>query len=618
MRTHRRLLTIAMLIAMLLTAAGATAAPRALPAAPGGFRAWTGAQARGFGLPADVRVAWQASNGRLGLTQTRYQQYVGDAEVLGGQITLLARGGQQVAVIGSHYPGLVPSNSVKLTASNARGIAERAIGASGRWIVKLAIDPSNGRQFYKVENQRFDSRWFFWIDAADGKQLNKYNAIHTGSGTGVKGDTKTVDSTFSGGVFRMVSGDGRRATYDAGNAQQQSALPGTLFTDSDDIWNAARHPAAVDAHSYADVTDDYYLATFGRNSLDNNGMQIVSSVHFKRRYNNAFWNGSQVTYGDGDGTGFLAFSGALDVVAHELTHGVTDFTSGLIYQNESGALNESFSDIIGNTVEQVAGTRDPGEPDWLVAEDISLAADTAPGFRNMGDPQEDADPDHYSERYTGTEDDGGVHTNSAISNHAYYLLVNGGRNAGCDTTGSDGHQHTQDCDVMVNALGLDTAADIFYNGFTSLQENATIANARFATVAAAALYGATAEASTNAAWQAVGVGSEEPPPPPSCTVTATSLPFESAHPYDNNFTCTWVYDNGSPNFRFHFDILDLEAGFDYVDILDANDNVVETVTGSYKRGYTSASISTSVGKVRLRTDPLITKRGFRVDAIVQP
>jgi bacillolysin len=620
MRTHRRFVTIAMLIAMLLTAAGASAAPRALPAGPAGFRAWTGAQARGFSLPTDVRVAWQATNGRLGLTQTRYQQYVGGAEVLGGQITLLAQAGQQVAVIGSHYPGLVPSNTVKLTPANARGVAERAIGASGRWIVKLAIDPSNGRQFYKVENQRFDSRWFFWIDAAGGKQLNKYNAIHTGTGTGVRGDTKPVDSTFSGGVFQMVSSDNRRATYDAGNAQQQSALPGTLFTNANDTWNASRHPAAVDAHYYADVTDDYYFITFGRNSLDNNGMQIVSSVHFKRRYNNAFWNGSQVTYGDGDGTGFLAFSGAVDVVAHELTHGVTDFTSGLIYQNESGALNESFSDIIGNTVEWKADARDPGTPDWLVAEDISLEADAAPGFRNMGDPQEDADPDHYSERYTGTEDDGGVHTNSAISNHAYYLLVNGGKNAGCDTIGSDGHQHTQDCNVTVAGLGLDTAADIFYHGFTSLPENATIANARFATVAAAAsIYGATAEASTNAAWQAVGVGSEAPPPPPPpCTVTATSLPFESAHPYENNFTCTWVYNNGTPNFRFHFDILDLEAGFDYVDILDANDNVVETVSASYKRGYTSKSVSTSVGKVRLRTDPLITKRGFRVDAIVQP
>jgi bacillolysin len=329
-----------------------------------------------------------------------------------------------------------------------------------------------------------------------------------------------------------------------------------------------------------------------------------------------------VTYGDGDGTSFLAFSGALDVVAHELTHGVTDFTTSLIYQDEPGALNEAFSDMIGNTTEfyAQAQARDPlGTPDWLVSEDISLEADTRAGFRNMGDPQEDSDPDHYSERYIGKDDSGGVHSNSGIPNHAYYLLVNGGTNAGCDSVGSDGHQHTQDCNVTVAALGLDTAAQIFYTGFTSLPENATMANARYATAAAATLYGTAAEASTNAAWQAVGVSSEvPPPPPPPCTVAVTSLPFESAHPYDNNFTCTWVYDNGTENFRFHFDILDLETNFDYVDILDANDNVLESLTGAHRRGYTSAVVPTTIGKVRLRTDPLITKRGFRVDAIVQP
>ena len=623
----RRISSLVVISILVMSLSGvAMAAPATVPG-PGGFRAWTGAQASGFSVPGDVQVVWEDNNAALGLTQTRYQQFVGGARVLGGQITVFRSNSQQVAVIGSHFPGLVASSTVQLTPADARARVERELGAEGQWVVELMIDPANGRYFYQVENRRFDSRWFYWIDAADGRKLKKYDGIHDGSGTGVKGDIKQLDTTFQGGVYLLQSADNRQATYDAGQAQQQRFLPGTLFTDPDDVWDtpgtaSPGHPAAVDAHYYANVTDDFYQSTFSRNSLDDNGMQMISSVHFKRDYNNAFWNGSQVTYGDGDSPDFRAFSAGLDVVAHELTHGVTEFTSGLIYQNESGALNESFSDIIGNTTEFYAAANglDPaGTPDWLVAEEVDLRTDAAPGFRNMSDPQEDSDPDHYSELFTGTEDAGGVHTNSAIPNHAYYLLVNGGQNAGCDNVGSGGHVHTANCDVNVTAIGLANAAQIFYAGFTSLPENATIANARFATVATAeALYGAGSPqvVSTNAAWQAVGVGSA--PPAPDCTVIVETLPFESDHPYANNFTCTWVWDNGTPNFRFHFDLLQTEAGFDYVDILDADGNVLESITGSYRNGYTSVVVPTSVGQVRLRTDQLLFRRGFRVDAILPP
>ena len=628
MRIQLRLLLIIILV--VFTTSSALAAPAGVPAAapgPGGFRAWTGAQASSFSLPGDVRVVWEHSNAALGLTQTRYQQFVGEARVLGGQITVLRRDGQQVAVIGAHFPGLVASSTVRITPADARARVERELGPAGQWLVELMIDPANSRYFYQVENRRFDSRWFYWIDAADGRQLKKYNGIQDGSGTGVKGDTKELDTTFEGGVYLLRSGDNRQATYDAGQAGTSRFLPGTLFSDPDDTWEtpgtaSPGHAAAVDAHYYANVTDDFYLATLGRNSLDNAGMQMVSSVHYKHGYNNAFWNGSQVTYGDGDGRDFRAFSGALDVVAHELTHGVTEFTSGLIYANESGALNESFSDIIGNTTEFYArdNALDPaGVADWLVAEEVDLRTDEAPGFRNMSDPQEDGDPDHYSEFLNTQQDSGGVHSNSAISNHAYYLLVNGGQNAGCDNVGSDGHEHTADCDVTVTAISLTDAARIFYAGFTSLPEDATIANARYATVAAAeAAFGAGSQqvSSTNAAWQAVGVASA--PPNPDCTVVVETLPFESDHPYANNFTCTWVWNNGTAGFRFHFDLLDLENNFDYVDILDADGNVLESITGTHRGGYTSVVVPTSVGQVRLRTDPLISRRGFRVDAILPP
>jgi bacillolysin len=180
-----------------------------------------------------------------------------------------------------------------------------------------------------------------------------------------------------------------------------------------------------------------------------------------------------------------------------------------------GALNESFSDILGNSAEFWAASvgRDPAvTADWLVGEDIDVRspADTVRGFRNMGDPREDDDPDHYSERFLGTDDNGFVHSNSAIPNHAYYLLVNGGRNAGCDTVGSNGHTHTTGCTITVTAIALTQAEQIFFRGFTGLPANATMCQARKATEAQArALYGTGSqqEVSTNAAWNAVGVPS---------------------------------------------------------------------------------------------------------------
>jgi Zn-dependent metalloprotease len=628
MRIQRRLLTIVAILIVLLTASVAAAAPASLP------NGMTGAAQSAFQAPPDAAVVWTAQLPG-GLTQTRYQQFFRGARVLGGQFTVLQdKGGANLAVVGAHFSAITPTNDVRITPDQARANAASDVGNAGERITELGIDPETGRYFYAVETRRFDSRWVHWIDATNGSILKKIDALqHNGEtesdpAIGVKGDTKQIDTTWDGTNHQMISHDGRQRTYDAGNTQFTSGLPGTLFSDPDGVWNFIRRtspgqPAGVDAHYYANVTDDFYLETFGRNSLDNAGMTMVSSAHVGRNYNNASWNGEQMSYGDGDGREFREFSGGLDVVGHELTHGVTDFTSDLIYENESGALNEAFSDMMGNSIEFYAASKglDPAAaPDWLLAEDISLVADAMPGFRNMSDPQEDDDPDHYSERYTGTADGGGVHTNSGIPNHAYYLLVNGGRNAGCDAVGSNGHRHTADCHVQVEGVGLAVAQGVFYAGFTSLPENSTIAYARTVTeMVAKALYGPKVARSVAAAWQAVGVArGAAPAPRPSCDVPSATIPFESAHPYANNAVCTYTYNNGAPNFAFHFSVLDVEKDFDYIDILDANDNVLATVTGTLRRGYTSPNIPTSVGKVRLRTDGSVVGQGFIVDAVIQP
>lgn len=467
----RPVVVAALAVTTLLAATGfsANAQPsQSKGQSPAGSFALAGAEARAFAVPKDVVKVWSAKLA-IGTTQTRYQQIAAGAKVLGGQLTVLSdRAGRNTAVIGAYFPGLKAKNSLAVSAATARGTAAKRIGGAGKWSTALRIDPRDGRLFHEVRNQRFDQRWVHWVDAGSGAVKKQYDAVAHGDGTGVKGDTKSLDTRRIGGTFFLRSRDLRQETYDA---QNKSSLPGTIMTDADDHWNfnlpTLRTPSqapGVDAHYYANVVDDFYANVFGRDSLDDNGMQMISTVHVLNRYCNAFWNGEQMAYGDGDGKTCLPLSGGLDVVGHELTHGVTEFTSNLIYQDESGALNEAFSDMMGNTIEFYAETRglDPTvEPDWLIGEDVILTPDAAPGFRNMGDPQEDADPDHYSEFIVTTADNGGVHSNSGIPNHAYYLAVNGGKNAGCDAVGSSGHQHTADCGVTVPGLGVDRAAQVF-------------------------------------------------------------------------------------------------------------------------------------------------------------
>ncbi len=191
-----------------------------------------------------------------------------------------------------------------------------------------------------------------------------------------------------------------------------------------------------------------------------------------------------MTYGDGDGTTFIAFSGDPDVVGHELTHGVTEYTSNLDYYGESGALNESFSDIIGNDIQR---------KNWLVGDDIYTPSIAGDALRSMSNPTLYDQPDHYSNLYKGSSDNGGVHTNSGIINKAYYLLAQGGT------------FHN----VTVSGIGRDAAVQIYYSAFTNyLTSTSNFSNTRAAVVQAAKdLYGANSAQATAAAksFDAVGV-----------------------------------------------------------------------------------------------------------------
>jgi thermolysin len=375
-----------------------------------------------------------------------------------------------------------------------------------------------------------------FIDATSGETVLEYSDKQTqtsavGRATGVLGDSKKMSVTSSGSTFQaqdalrppviqtidLKSDLNRLDTIF--NRFPSSIQPSDYAADADNDWTDG---ASVDAHVYAGLTYDYYFKRFGRRGLDNANIAIRSFVHPVRRedvlrqppdiqntfYLNAFYAGSGVmVYGEGlptnitaGGQRFNYFSGALDIVGHELSHGVTDFSSRLIYQGESGALNEAFSDMMGASIEfyyQPAGSG-PLQADYLLGEDIATpAAFPLAGFRSMQNPALFGDPDHYSQRFTGTLDNGGVHINSGIANNAFYLAIEGGTHRlGTRVVGVGGANREQ-------------IERVFYRAFTSfLIPSSNFASARVATIQAAReLYPANGavEAAVTQAWAAVGV-----------------------------------------------------------------------------------------------------------------
>ncbi|WP_315791042.1 M4 family metallopeptidase [Fischerella sp. JS2] len=227
--------------------------------------------------------------------------------------------------------------------------------------------------------------------------------------------------------FAVSPGEKRRTVYDAKSTEQ---LPGTLARSEGD---PPSNDIEVDeAYDGAGATYDLYYEVFERNSIDDKGLRLDSTVHYGVRYDNAFWNGDQMVYGDGDGEIFQRFTKCIDVIGHELTHGVTQYEAGLQYYGESGALNESFSDVFGSLVKQWVKKQTAQEADWIIGEGIFTDKVNGVGIRSMKAPGtayddpvlgKDPQPAHMNDKYTGFEDNGGVHINSGIPNYAFYLAA---------------------------------------------------------------------------------------------------------------------------------------------------------------------------------------------------
>ncbi|NJP11758.1 MAG: peptidase M4 family protein [Leptolyngbyaceae cyanobacterium RU_5_1] len=227
--------------------------------------------------------------------------------------------------------------------------------------------------------------------------------------------------------FAVPAVDKRRTIYDAKSGTQ---LPGTPVRHEGDP--ATGDKAVDEAYDGAGATYDLYKEVFDRNSIDDKGLRLDSTVHYGVKYDNAFWNGDQMVYGDGDGELFERFTKAIDVIGHELTHGVVQYEAGLIYYGESGALNESMADVFGILVKQRTLNQTAQESNWLIGEGLLAPKVKGVGIRSMKAPGtayndsvlgKDPQPGHVKDLYKGTGDNGGVHINSGVPNRAFYLAA---------------------------------------------------------------------------------------------------------------------------------------------------------------------------------------------------
>ena len=354
-------------------------------------------------------------------------------------------------------------------------------------------------------------RNYYYVDAHTGEIINKITRIHhndfTGSAKTNYYGIQPIKTTFSNGYYRLKEyerGNGIE-TYNSNNTW---AHPDIDFLDSDNVWEDDTK-TGCEAHWGSEKVYDYFKNKHGRDSFDGLGAKIQSWVHYGVNYVNAFWNGSYMTYGDGNGSSYGPLT-CLDVVGHEITHAITERTAGLIYAYESGALNESFSDIFGTVIEFEAEPT-ASERDWYMGEDANI---TGTGFRNMSNPNAKNHPDTYKGDfwYTGSGDNGGVHYNSGVQNFWFYLLTEGG--SGTNDNG-DAYQ--------VTGIGMDKAAKIAFRNLTvNLTPNSNYLSAALGSIEAAKdIYGTTSNEveQVRNAWCAVGVGSCVPLPTGELTIT---------------------------------------------------------------------------------------------------
>jgi len=476
-------------------------------------------------------------------TVERLQQYYQGVPVWGAEVVRDLDRGVPVSIFGDlstqldldTQPGMTVDAASQLLLSRA---ASGAALLRPLTLVVLRQESGEPRLAYTSVVASSNQVFRVFIDARTGAELLRYSSIRKqasiGTGRGVIGDTKKMSVRLQGGVY--LADDPIRPpvllTFDMRNNKIRALdvlFGAPLFlsdvaSDTDNNWTDV---SAVDAHALVGWTYDYYFKRHGRRGLDNRDRPLISLINAVSQQDavtlppewfdlavNAFWCpdcgpgaigvmffGNGVPPGLFPGLNINPLAGSLDIVAHELTHGVTSATSNLLPTNEPGALNEAFSDMMGTSAEfffQPVGAG-IGQADYLIGEDSFRAVGGGlSGIRSLSNPIAFGDPDHYSLRFTGPEDDGGVHINSTIPSHAFYLAIEGGRNrvSGITVQG-------------VGAANREQIEKSFYRAFAFLlPASANFSTARAATIQAARdLYGANSAAAQaiTQAWTAVGV-----------------------------------------------------------------------------------------------------------------
>jgi bacillolysin len=511
---------------------------------------------------------------QLGFSHQRFEQYYKGVKVEHATYTAHSRGGQLESLSGDFEKVGTLSVTPTLSADAALARAMAFVGArkymwqDAREEAGLKQQTDNPAASYRPQGelvlvrdnrqssdntgplvlawklnvyaQQPVSRAYLYVDAHSGEVVLKDDIIKHATpatasfATAYSGSRSLANETATGGYhLREYTRGLGIETYNCKKSNSYTAA--TDFVDADNNWTAAEYNnanydnVAGDAHFGAQSTYDYWKGVHGRSSYDNAGAKIKSYVHYDDTpgdgvgYENAYWNGSVMTYGDGAST-FKPLT-SLDVCGHEIGHAVCEKTANLTYSSESGAMNEGLSDIWGASIEKYTADKFAltGKSTYLIGEEIMKAGGA---LRSMSSPNTYSQPAYYkgSYWYTGTSDNGGVHTNSGVLNYWYYLI-----SAGKSGTNEKGTA------FAVTGVGLTDAAKItFRMESVYMTASSTYANARTYSIQAATdLFGATStqtQSVTNA-WAAVGVGAAyggTTPPPTStyCTSKGSSQSYE--------------------------------------------------------------------------------------------
>ncbi|MEV3870671.1 M4 family metallopeptidase [Streptomyces sp. NPDC049906] len=448
-------------------------------------------------------------------------------------------------------------------------------------------------------------------DATTGEKLYEWQAVQNGTGHTQYSGQVALGSTQSGGNYTLT--DATRGNHRTYNLNRGTTGTGTLFSQSTDVWGdgtpANQGTAGADAAYGAAETWDYFKEVYGRNGIRGDGVGAYSRVHYGNNYVNAFWSDSCfcMTYGDGASNQKPLTS--LDVAAHEMTHGLTSNTAGLVYSGESGGLNEATSDILAAAVEFYANNAaDPG--DYLIGEKIDIRGNGTP-LRYMDRPSRDGSSKDSWYAGIGSVD---VHYSSGPANHWFYLLSEG---SGAKTVNGVSYDSPTADGLPVTGIGREKAALIWFRALTTKFTSSTnYAGARTGTLAVAGeLYGTTSPEykAVQDAWAGVAVGSRPGGEPPTGTVfenTADVPVPDRGAAVTSSVTVTGRTGNAPNNLAVGVDIVHTWRGDLVVDLLapdgtayrlknsssgDSADNVNTTYTVD-----ASSEVANGVWKLRVQ------------------